>query len=165
MKTTLTKIALLGIAGAIAFALCSFTTRSISTTKVNTKTVVEDDWAEWNEVRAFVKENIQNQISAVDKENAKRAKMESFSRCPSGYNSTIAGKRETVKKDSDVFGTIILYKGCLSKHICDYKVCVDKKIALVKNKGEEEYIPVKEWLEKKETTTNTTVQNSKSVKS
>jgi len=31
-------------------------------------------------------------------------------------------------------------------------VCVDKKIALVKNKGEEEYVTVKEWLEKKEST-------------
>lgn len=160
MKTTLTKIALLGIAGAIAFALCSFKTKS-SIEKVNPVSVNGDDYTEWNEVRAFVKENIQNPIAAVDKENAKRAKMEYYSRCPSGYNSTIAGKREVVKKDTDVFGTIVLYKGCSSKHICDYKVCVDKKIALVKNKGEEEYITVKEWLEKKE---NTSAKNSSLVK-
>ena len=87
--------------------------------------------------------------------------MESFSRCPSGYNSTIAGKRETVKKDADVFGTIILYKGCSSKHICDYKVCVEKGVALVKNKDAEEYVTVKEWLEKKETTAS---KNSSVVK-
>lgn len=116
MKTTITKIALLGIAGAIAFALCSFTA-NVSTVNVNPASVNGDEYAEWNKVRAFVKENIQNQISASDKEYAKRAKMESFSRCPSGYNSTIAGKRETVKTDSDVFGTIVLYKGCSAKHV------------------------------------------------
>jgi hypothetical protein len=162
MKTTMTKIALLGIAGAIAFALCSFK-NEVRTTTVNTKTIAGDEWAEWYEVRDFVKENIQNPIAAVDKENARRPKMEYYSRCPSGYNSTIAGKRETVKKDTDVFGTIVLYKGCSSKHICDYKVCVDKKIALVKNKGEEEYITVKEWLAKKETVTTTT-KNTTAVK-
>lgn len=161
-KTTITKIALLGIAGAIAFALCSFTTSA--TTIAHPVSVNGDDYTEWNEVRTFVKENIQNQIAAADKENVKRAKMEYYSRCPSGYNSTIAGKRETVKKDADVFGTIILYKGCSSKHICDYKVCVDKKIALVKNKGEEEYVTVKEWLENKEAPVNSTVQHTKSVK-
>ena len=161
MKTTLTKIALLGIAGAIAFALCSFKA-NISTTHVNVSTkVADDEWTEWYAVRDFVKENIQNPIAAVDKENAKRAKMEYYSRCPSGYNSTIAGKRETVKKDADVFGTIVLYKGCSSKYICDYKVCVARNTALVKNKGEEEYVTVKEWLEKKETAT---AKNSTLVK-
>ena len=163
MKTTMTKIALLGIAGAIAFALCSFK-NNVSTTTVNTKTVLGDDWTEWNEVRTFVKENIQNQISAVDKENAKRAKMEYYSRCPSGYSSTIAGKRETVKKDTDVFGTIVLYKGCASKYICDYKVCVAKNIALVKNKGDEEYVTVKEWLEKKDAPNTSTAKNTSSIK-
>ena len=156
MKTTMTKIALLGIAGAIAFALCSFTA-NVSTTNVNTKTVLEDEWAEWNKVRAFVNENIKKEIAAADKDNTKRAKMEYYSRCPSGYNSTIAGKRETVKTDSDVFGTIILYKGCASKHICDYKVCVAKNIALVKNKDAEEYVTVKEWLAQKENTTKSTL--------
>lgn len=150
-KTILTKIALLGIAGAIAFALCSFKT-TFPATEANVVTkAVDDDWTEWNEVRTFVRENIQNPISAADKEHVKRAKMEYYSRCPSGYNSTIAGKRETVKKNADVFGTIVLYKGCSSKYICDYKVCVDKNIALVKNKDEEEYVSVQEWLEKKET--------------
>ena len=156
----MTKIALLGIAGAIAFALCSFTA-NVSTVNVNPISVNGDEYAEWNKVRAFVKENIQNKISAEDKEYAKRAKMESFSRCPSGYNSTIAGKRETVKTDGDVFGTIVLYKGCSPKHICDYKVCVDKGIALVKSKDAEEYVTVKEWLEKKETTAS---KNSSLVK-
>ena len=156
MKTTMTKIALLGIAGAIAFALCSFT-NTVSTTTVNTKKVLEDEWAEWNKVRAFVNENIKKEIAAADKDNAKRAKMEYYSRCPSGYNSTIAGKRETVKTDSDVFGTIILYKGCASKHVCDYKVCVAKNIALVKNKDAEEYVTVKEWLAQKENTTKSTL--------
>jgi hypothetical protein len=160
MKTTLTKIALLGLAGAIAFALCSFKA-NVSTVNVNPTSVNGDEYAEWNAVRNFVKENIQNQIAAADKENAKRAKMEYYSRCPSGYNSTIAGKREVVKKDADVFGTIVLYKGCSSKHICDYKVCVDKNIALVKNKGDEEYVTVKEWLEKKE---NTNLKSSSLVK-
>lgn len=150
MKTTLTKIALLGLAGAIAFALCSFKT-NISTTNVNVpKKVTEDDWAEWNEVRAFVKEHVQNPIASVDKENTKRVKMEYYSRCPSGYNTTIAGKREVVKKDLEVFGTIVLYKGCSPKHICDYKVCVDKNIAVVKNKGDKDYMSVQEWLDKKD---------------
>lgn len=156
MKTTMTKIALLGIAGAIAFALCSFTV-NVSTVNVNPTTVNGDEYAEWDKVRAFVKENIQNKISASDKENTKRAKMEYYSRCPSGYNSTIAGKRETVKTDGDVFGTIVLYKGCSSKHVCDYKVCVDKGTALVKNKGDEEFVTVAEWLDKKDNSTKGTL--------
>lgn len=149
MKTTIIKITLLGIAGVIAFVFCSFT-NEISTTKVNPKTILENELSDWQKVRTFVNENIQKEIAAADKENVKRVKMEYYSRCPSGYNSTIAGKRETVKTDSDVFGTIVLYKGCSSKHICDYKVCVAKNIALVKNKDAEEYITVKEWLASKE---------------
>src|SRR5687767_9340116 len=101
MKTTLTKIALLGIAGAIAFALCSFKT-SMPPVKPNPALVLEDEWAEWSKVRAFIKERISNPIAEKQSGDTKKAKMEYYSRCPSGYNSNIAGKREVVKTNCDV---------------------------------------------------------------
>jgi hypothetical protein len=157
MKTTLTKIALLGIAGAIAFALCSFK----SLPKQNNVTAgLDDEWTEWNKVHDFIDKNIVSEISGTDKEN-KKAKAEYFSRCPSGYSSQIAGEREVVKTDRDVFGKIVFYKGCGQKYICDFKVCVDKAEAYVKNKGTNDYITVQEWLASK----NKTQTKSSLVKS
>ncbi len=145
MKTMLTKIALLGIAGAIAFALCSFT-NNVSTTTFNTKTVGEDEWAEWNKVRAFVDLNI---TTAIKQRSNTKIKTNSFSRCPSGYQPEFIADYKDVKTDKEVFGSLELYRGCAPEHICDFKVCVNKKIALVKSKGDQEYVSVKEWLEEK----------------
>ncbi len=149
MKTTLTKIALLGIAGVIAFALCSFKNK-INTTTVNTKAVLEDEWAEWSKVQAFVDEKICNAIIENEKSKGRNINIQSFSRCPSGYEPNIITKHEAVKTDKFVFGKINFYKGCSPKYICDFKVCVDKGTALVKTKEMEEYIPVNEWLSKKD---------------
>jgi hypothetical protein len=162
MKTTLAKIALLGIAGAIAFALSSFKA-NVATTHVNvTKKVVEDEWAEWNKVQAFVDENITDPIADKDKNSS--GKMSAFSRCPSGYQSDILAEAKDVKTDKMIFGSIVYYRGCSPKTICDYKVCVDKNIALVKNHGAKEYMSVNEWLASKETKTNSTAQNTKKLK-
>ena len=149
MKTTITKIGLLGIAGAIAFALCSF-----KTTMPPTKTAVpteEDEWAEWTKVHDFVDEKICNVIIENEKSKGHNVHVQSFSRCPSGYESNIATKQENVKVDKFVFGKINFYKGCSPKYICDFKVCVAKGTALVKTKEMTEYIPVADWLGKKET--------------
>jgi hypothetical protein len=161
MKTTMTKIALLGIAGAIAFALCSFK-NNVSTTTVNVKTAVDDEWAEWNKVQAFVDANITEPIAEKNKNTSN--KMSSFSRCPSGYQSDILADVKDVKTDKVVLGSIVYYRGCSPKTICDYKVCVEKNIALVKHEGTKEYIPVKEWLAQKEAAPNSTAKNIKSVK-
>ena len=159
MKTTLTKIALLGIAGAIAFALCSFKT-NISTTDVNvTKKFVEDEYAEYHKVYAFVEQNITTAIKQKT-----QIKTSHFSRCPSGYQPDFLADYKDVKTDKEVLGSIELYRGCSPKHVCDFKVCVAKKIALVKSKDSEEYITVKEWLEKNETPVKSTAKNTKSVK-
>ena len=160
MKTTMTKIALLGIAGAIAFALCSFT-NEMSTTTVNTKTVVEDEWAEWNKVRAFVDLNI---TTAIKQKTNSKIKANHFSRCPSGYQPEFVADSKDVKTDREVFGTLELYKGCAPEHVCDFKVCVAKKIALVKSKDADEYVTVKEWLAKKESKNNSVVKNTTQVK-
>jgi hypothetical protein len=162
MKTTLTKIALLGIAGAIAFALSSFK-NEVSTTKVNKKSVVEDEYAEWNKVRAFVDLNI---TTAIKQKTNVKIKSNSFSRCPSGYQPDFLADYEDVKTDREVLGSLELYRGCAPEHICDFKVCVNKKIALVKSKDSNEYITVKEWLAKKDIapSNNSTVKNTKTVK-
>jgi hypothetical protein len=157
MKTTLTKIALLGIAGAIAFALCSF--KSIPAVKP-LPTTIDDEWTEWNKVNEFIDKNIVSEIAKNDKEN-KRVKTDFFSRCPSGYNSQIVGQYEEVKTDRDVRGKVVFYKGCGQKYICDFKVCVDKGEALVKNKDASDYMSVKEWIADK----NKTPTKSSLVKS
>lgn len=142
-KTTLTKMALLGLAGAIAFALCSF--KTIPHEKMNPASI-DDEWAEYNKVQSFIRQAILNPIITQDKEHKGTFKAEYFSRCPSGYNSNIAGEPEDVKTSTETFGKIVFYKGCSPKHICDFKVCVEKNEALVKDKDKNDYISVKEWI-------------------
>lgn len=156
MKTTITKIALLGIAGAIAFVLCSFKS-DMPPTKPSPATVLEDEWAEWTKVHEFVDEKICNVIVENEKSKGHKVNMQSFSRCPSGYESNIATKHEAVKTDKYVYGKINFYKGCSPKYICDFKVCVAKGTALVKTKEMPEYIPVAEWLEKKDVSSKGTL--------
>ncbi len=161
MKTTMTKIALLGIAGAIAFALCSFK-NEISTTTLNTKPVVEDEWAQLNKVRAFVELNI---TTPIKQKNNSKIKANNFSRCPSGYQSEfLVNDYKDVKTDREVLGTIELYKGCEPENICDFKVCVAKKIALVKSHDADEYMTVNEWLATKENKNTSVAKNTKQVK-
>ncbi|HWY11067.1 MAG TPA: hypothetical protein VN026_07070 [Bacteroidia bacterium] len=150
MKTTIAKIGLLGIAGAIAFALCSFKT-TMPPIKTAVSTTDEDEWAEWTKVHDFVDEKICNVIIENEKSKGHDIQIHNFSRCPSGYESNIASKQEDVKVDKFVFGKINFYKGCSPKYICDFKVCVAKGTALVKTKDMNEYVPVAEWLGKKDT--------------
>lgn len=162
MKTTLTKIVLLGIAGAIAFALCSFKA-NVSTTDVNVSTnAAEDEWAEYYKVQDFVQANITKPIS--EKNTSPKSKMSAFSRCPSGYQPEFMADYKEVKTDKEVTGKLELYRGCSPKHICDFKVNVAKKIALVRSNDSEEYVTVNEWLKKTQPQVNSTVKNTKTVK-
>ena len=72
-----------------------------------------------------------------------------FSRCPSGYTPEFTTKDDDVKKENFVFGTVELYRGCTPTYVCDFKVCVDKGIALVKSKESKTYITVANWLDQK----------------
>jgi hypothetical protein len=165
MKTNITKISLILLVFAVAITLSSFT--GSKKMHVAAKTVTIKYESEYAAVRAFVEENITTPIR--DQGTGNGVKIKSFSRCPSGYRSNIAGSSDSVKTSKFAYGKINLYKGCSPTHVCDFRVCVDKGIAEVKNKGEKEYITVREWLEDnnsgvKNEDVKTTKESSKEIK-
>lgn len=143
MKTRKTKISLLVVAIAIGIAMSSFTLGNYNEVTVKKDTSTLTNWEEYDKVSTYVYDKICTPISTA---KGKKVKMESFSRCPSGYEPAIAGSSDSVKTNKFVYGKINLYKGCSPKHVCDFKVNVDKGIAQVKSKGTSQYMTVKEWL-------------------
>jgi hypothetical protein len=144
MKTTIkTSIAIVTIV--ISFTLSSFTTDHTSALALSLK----DNWDEYNKVSEFVYENICKPISEELSVNHANNMNSYISRCPSGYNSHMTTKTDSVKPDRFVNGKIVFYKGCSPKYICDFKVCVAKNFIVVKNKEAKEWLSVNEWLKRK----------------
>ena len=147
MKTTLMKIGLLAIAVGISAALCSFGT---DTGRPELKTAVAmDDWTEWNKVNKYVREKVCKTVAEHEKGKSS-LQMKNFSRCPSGYQPTLAGKHEDIRTDVYVTGTVEYYRGCSPKYVCDFKVCVNKDEAFLKAKDEKDFVAVNEWLKGKD---------------
>lgn len=143
MKTTspIVKTALLIAVLATGIVLCSFTgSKNIS--KIKTTGLTNDE--EYYKVRSFIQENICN---VIRKKQGSGTSSKSFSRCPSGYQSNIAGDIDSVKTEKFTYGTINLFKGCSPTYVCDFKVCVAKGIAEVRSKDMKEYVTVAAWLE------------------
>src|ERR1043166_6622508 len=138
MKKTSFKIAALLVA-AVILSLSSFTFKKYGKAK-HSITFKE----EYGEVLAFVSEKIVTPISKS--RGTGNMKMSAFSRCPSGYQSRLAGDYDSAKVDRFVFGKVRLYKGCSGNNVCDFKVCVNKNIALVRTDDTEEFVTVKDWL-------------------
>lgn len=114
----------------------------------NKERVGDDKWEEYAVVYKYVSNNICKPIRIASAKSKKSTNQ--FSRCPSGYTPEISTKDDDVKKENFVYGTIELYNGCSPIYICDFKVCVNKGIALVKSKASETYITVDNWLAQKE---------------
>ncbi|MCE3227045.1 MAG: hypothetical protein K0S32_1596 [Bacteroidetes bacterium] len=144
MKTNIVKVTLVLLVFTVAISLSSFTGSKKMHVTTKPVTVIKYE-SEYAAVRAFVEDNITTPIR--EQGTANGVKIKSFSRCPSGYRSNIAGSSDSVKTSKFAYGKINLYKGCSPVHVCDFRVCVDKAIAEVKNKGDKEYMTVREWLE------------------
>ena len=148
MKITIAKIGLLALAAGIALALSSFKKAEITTIKLKAENVVsasESDWDEWQKVSDFVDKAISKEVRKHDGKKASKTAI--FSRCPSGYEPNFTS--DSVKVDRYVYGKLNNYIGCRANYVCNFKVNVTKKIALVKGKDETEYIAVKDWIQKK----------------
>ena len=150
MKTNIRKAGLLSIIAVATIALCSFTISNKENEKTITKVTAEDEWADWNKVHDYVNKKICKEIIKHDKANGMSVPLNSFSRCPSGYEPAIAGEAENVSCAAYVYGKINLFKGCSPKYVCNFKVCVDKGIAKVKTPGMDEYMNVADWLATKD---------------
>ncbi len=139
MKKTSISLCSTTIIGIIAFTLCSFSN------SVN-KTSLVRSGNDYGEVYEFIYEHVCKPISErpAKKENA----VKYFGRCPSGYDANISTKTDSVKVDRYVNGSIVKYVGCSPKYICDFKVCVAKGFAVVRDKGSKDYISVSEWIAK-----------------
>ena len=166
MKTAF-KISLLGLVAAVAMGMSSFTTKKekdkihmaadvngvpISGAAISDELSRESELSnenEWSQVYNFIDEKICTALAENDQENGKKVKMNYFSRCPSGYQSVIASKDEAVKCGNYVYGRINFYSGCSPKYICNFKVNVDKGLAMVKTKEMTNYVPISDWLNKK----------------
>ena len=148
MKTSIKKISLPALVAAAGLILCSFTFISNKTEKraITTNSASGEDWSEWYKVQEFVDAKIVDAIRESEKSKGHKVNFNSFSRCPSGYESTIASKKPDVTRENFVFGKVHLYRGCSPKYVCDFKVCVNKNIALVKTKEMSEYVTVSDWL-------------------
>ena len=101
----------------------------------------------WGAVYNYVSENICKPIRIASPKSKKST--DQFSRCPSGYTPEFVTEDDDVKKENFVYGTVAFYRGCNPTYVCDFKVCVDKGIALVKSKGSEKYTTVDNWLAQK----------------
>ncbi|MBA3664255.1 MAG: hypothetical protein H0W61_08610 [Bacteroidetes bacterium] len=145
MKTSsrIAKACLLVVAITSGIVLSSFTG-----TKETAGTTGLKNYEEYYKVRDFVQEKI---CSVIRKQKPASGKMSSFSRCPSGYESQIAGELDSVKVDHFTYGKINLYKGCSPTYVCDFKVCMSKGFAEVKSKGMKDYMSVEKWLEETST--------------
>ena len=148
MKTISTKIVLLTLASGIAFGFSSFKKEepgSVTPIKKQMSAKIDTDWDQWQEVQEFVDKKISKPVQ--ERAPKRNPKVMAFSRCPSGYHSDFVS--DSVLVDRYVYGEINNYTGCNPTQICSFKVNVKKNIALVKGKGDKQYIAVKDWLEKK----------------
>lgn len=104
----------------------------------------ENNWKEYRAVNSFVYKTVCEPIRVASPKS--KMSVNKFSRCASGFTPEITTKEEDVKKENFVYGTIQEYKGCSPTYVCDFKVCVDKGVALVKSKNSDNYVTVNEWL-------------------
>ena len=127
-------------------ALCSFTNRNIKNPPETINKTSLSDEDDYTKVYNFIDSKI---CTAIEKAAPKKnVKAMSFSRCPSGINSEITND-DKVSSDDIVYGTINDWIGCSRKYVCDFKVCVNKQIAMVKDKNDTEYVLVQDWLKRK----------------
>ena len=144
MKSSILKTSL--VLAISTIALCSFTNRDSFANPKTNKSISSEE--ESTKVYAYINNNITSELrKALPKKNVKAM---SFSRCPSGLNTDITND-DKVTADEVMYGTINNYVGCKREYVCDFKVCVNKKIALVKSKDDTEYITVQDWLKQKNT--------------
>jgi hypothetical protein len=109
---------------------------------------VADESEIMEKVYSFVETHVMAPIQkAEQKQKGKKGNVEYFSRCPSGLEPTIIS--DSVKADRFVYGKVNNWKGCQAKGICVFRVCVNKKIAQVRDIGGKEYFTVSEWVDKK----------------
>jgi len=162
MRTNLKKTGLPALAAAAAIVLCSFTYTTKESEKIKTSVATEsEDWSEWHKVQEFVSAKVVTVISE-SRSKGHATNFNSFSRCPSGYESTLAGKKPEVTCEKIVYGKVHLFRGCSPKYVCDFKVCVNKELALVKSGDMTDYVTVAEWLKKNDAPA--VVQQSKKIK-
>lgn len=100
---------------------------------------------DYHDVYAYVREHICQPIGAGLK-GVKSDPVNHFSRCPSGYEPQFVTKAVTIKTDQIVSGKILLHRGCNSKYICHFKVCVSTGFAVVRSADSQEYMSVQKWL-------------------
>lgn len=150
MKTT-GKISLMALTALVVIGMSSFVVKNAEKNNAPEISGKNAEADEWSKVYTFVNDKICTAIEQSDEQNGKHVKLNYFSRCPSGYESVLATQGDAVKTGSFVYGKIEFYRGCSPKYICNFKVCVDKDIALVKTKDMKEYIAVKDWLQRKNT--------------
>lgn len=160
MKTISKTIACGIIAASCCLLLSSFSTRKAEKEET---LALSCYGSEYYAVREFVYNSICDPLRKSDEK--KGINMDNFSRCPSGYNAYLAGKRDSVKLDEDVFGEIKVYRGCSGVHYCDFKVNAAKNIALVKGKDSNTYVTVDEWLASHKSKVQVKKERAKEIKS
>ena len=146
MKPSILKT---GFVLAIAsMAFCSFTIKEKPKATPKMSTTISEDEDAYSKVYAYINSSITSELrKALPKKNVKAM---TFSRCPSGLNTDITNE-DKISTDEMMYGTINDYVGCKREYVCDFKVCVNKKIALVKSKNDTEYVTVQAWLKQKNT--------------
>lgn len=138
MKTKMKKISLGMIACVATLLFCSF----IHSSPVS----VDEKKDEKAKVAEFTYKTICEPLRVGLKDKNGSFSEEDFSRCGSGYHPAFATAKKELRTENDVFGTISVYKGCKPHYVCNFKICVDKGLALIKSAKDTEYVTVASWL-------------------
>lgn len=108
------------------------------------KASVETNWEEYQKVQDFIEENVCDVFTAKVKLTGIKS-THYFSRCPSGYNSQMLSKENTVRPENYVDGKIVFYQGCNANYVCHFKVCVAKNYIVLRSPGTN-YMTVSDWV-------------------
>lgn len=106
-----------------------------------------DAAANWEKVYSFIESSVVAPIEAAESKKKSKSKVEYFSRCPSGIESTISS--DSVKVEKYVYGKVNNWVGCSARGICYFRVLTSKKIAQVRDLTSKEYVNVSDWISKK----------------
>lgn len=151
-KSRKTKINLLIALGAVILTLIlsSYTLTPSQPETIAATTVINP----YYQVQEFVMQNICEVLEKDLNRGNGSISSNHFSRCPSGYSPNITTKKDSVTPDRYVNGRIVLYRGCSSEYVCDFKVCKSNNFIMVRSKGSS-YMSLRAWIDR---------QNSKPAK-
>lgn len=91
-------------------------------------------------VHRFVRTNIISKMDGLRGD----MKVKMYSRCPSGFTQRMAENQ--LNTDGFIYGSILEWKGCETDNYCEYKINIEKNIALLRDKKLTKFQPVASYV-------------------